>query len=110
MKIFETLQGQDSAMADKLLDYGCWCRIRNAESGGVEMQKVVAGHGDPVDAIDAACKAWHHCKTCTSIDFDSCDPKSGVNYIIGGFYPNTDRIDCRYNPGQCTVSIQHTFR
>ena len=86
-------------MAGKLLDYGCWCRIRNEESGGV-----VAGHGNPVDAIDAACKAWHQCRTCTSVDFNSCDPKSGVNYEIS-YNPIIQRIDCQFNPGQCAVSI-----
>ena len=84
-------------MADKLLDYGCWCRLRNEEAGGI-----VAGHGAPVDALDEACKAWHQCRACTEIDFQSCSPNN-VAYEVG-FDPVTMRIDCQFNPTDCKVS------
>ena len=97
VKIINPLKGQDWTMAGKLLDYGCWCRIRNGEASGI-----VAGHGAPVDALDEACKAWHQCRACTSMDFQSCSPNN-VAYEIG-FDPVTMRIDCQWNEADCAVS------
>jgi len=28
--------------------------------------------GPPVDELDRACRAWHKCHQCTTIDNDSC--------------------------------------
>ena len=98
--IYNTLKpfkGQDFALTDKLLDYGCWCQLRNQSSG-----TVAPGHGTPVDEIDAACKAWHQCTTCTSIDFNTCDPRD-VAYEMS-FNPIIMRIDCQFNPANCDVS------
>ena len=90
-------KGHDFSFADKMLDYGCWCRIRNEEAGGI-----LPGHGTPVDALDEACKAWHQCRACTSIDFESCIPND-VAYEVG-FDPVSMRIDCQFNPSNCAVS------
>ena len=84
-------------MADKLLDYGCWCRIRNEEAAGI-----VPGHGTPVDALDEACKAWHQCRACTSLDFQTCNPNN-IAYEVG-FDPVINRISCQFNPSNCSVS------
>ena len=84
-------------MAEVSLDYGCWCRLRNEGAAGI-----VAGHGTPVDALDEACKAWHQCRACTSVDFQTCNPNN-IAYEIG-FDVVTQRIDCKYNPSDCTVS------
>ena len=79
-----------------MVSYGCWCQIRNQEAQGI-----VPGHGTPVDELDAACKRWHQCRACTAVDFstdDTCDP----NEV--GFDPVTHRIDCQFNPDECSVS------
>ena len=83
--------------ANKLLDYGCWCRLRT-ESG------IVAGHGAPVDEIDAACKAWRQCRACTSTDFESCDPDT-ITYTIQRYVPNP-RIQCT-STSSCAVSMTY---
>ena len=97
----EPLKGQDLSIADKLLDYGCWCQIRN-QSGGF-----FTGHGTPVDALDLACKSWYQCKACTTIDFSACSPRAG--YQID-FHPITQRIDCTSNSSECSVRILLKFR
>ena len=88
-----------------MLDYGCWCRIRN-EYGGIEAGGIVPGLGTPVDALDEACKTWHQCKACTSIDFQSCNPND-VYYEIA-HNPNSKRLTCSLNSEDCSVS-NHTF-
>ena len=85
-----------------MLSYGCWCQIRNQEAEGI-----VPGHGTPVDELDAACKAWHQCRACTTVDFsaeETCIPND-VAYEVG-FDPFTKRIDCQANPDECRVSTQ----
>ena len=95
--IIKPSKGQDVAVADNLLDYGCWCRLRNEEAAGI-----VSGHGTPVDALDEACKAWHQCRACTSMDFQTCNPNN-IAYEVG-FNPISMRIDCQWNPSDCDVS------
>ena len=95
--IIKPSKGQNVAVADNLLDYGCWCRIRNEEAAGI-----VAGHGTPVDALDEACKAWHQCRACTSMDFQTCNPNN-IAYQVG-FDPVSQRIDCQFNRSDCAVS------
>ena len=86
---FESLKGQDWKMADKLLNYGCWCRLLNQE-GYIYDGKIVAGRGAPVDAIDAACKAWHQCRSCRIRDTElSCQRiPTFANWFDEG------RVDC----------------
>ena len=96
---FGTLKGQNQGIASNLLDYGCWCRLRNFEAGGI-----VKGHGAPVDALDSACKAWHQCRKCTSVDFKSCDPND-IDYEVG-FDISSQRISCEFNSSQCSVSLE----
>ena len=91
-------KGQETIMADKLFDYGCWCRLN---------EEIISGHGTPVDAIDEACKAWHQCRKCTSIDFKSCDP-SDVTYDVGLDHM-TLRITCENNPSSCGVSMNRKY-
>ena len=86
-------------MTDKLLDYGCWCRLLNEEAGGI-----VAGHGTPVDALDEACKAWHQCKSCTSKDFESCDPNNALQYDVQ-LDQSGQRLVCPRITFDCNVSI-----
>ena len=94
----EPLKGFNPGFAGTLLDYGCWCRLRNFEAGGI-----VKGHGPPVDALDSACKAWHQCRKCTSVDFKTCDPND-IDYEIG-FNTQSQRINCESNSVQCSVSL-----
>ena len=96
---FGILKGQNQGIASNLLDYGCWCRLRNFEAGGI-----VKGHGAPVDALDSACKAWHQCRKCTSVDFKSCDPND-IDYEVG-FDIQSQRISCEFNSSQCSVSLE----
>ena len=102
----EPLIGQDLfTLTGKLLDYGCWCRIRLwNDDGGFPLTSptLLPGHGTPVDALDEACKAWHQCKACASKDFNSCDPKDVVYEVGYDFY--AERIDCQWNPSDCQVS------
>ena len=96
------LKGQDLfTLTSKLLDYGCWCRIRNRQDFSTEFA-LLPGHGSPVDALDEACKAWHQCKACTTKDFNSCDSEI-VAYEVG-WNTQTQRIDCQFNPSDCHVS------
>jgi len=44
----------------KFYQYGCYCFP--------EGQNLAIGRGEPVDAIDAACKRWLNCYTCASLD------------------------------------------
>ena len=94
--LYLMITNQDTGLAAKLLDYGCWCRINNQD-------RIV--HGNPVDAIDAACKEWHQCRACTAIDFNSCDPNGIVDYkaLIN---PNKNRFDCQQNSEQCSVRLR----
>ena len=88
-----------------MLSYGCWCQIRNHEVSGI-----ATGHGQAVDELDAACKAWHQCRACTTVDFSgvsTCIPNE-VAYEVG-FDPITQRIDCQFNPDDCSVSIYQTY-
>ena len=88
-----------------MLSYGCWCQIRNTEAEGI-----VAGRGAPVDALDAACKAWHQCRACTTVDFsdvETCLPNE-IAYEVG-FDPITMRIDCQFNKNECSVSTDDSY-
>ena len=99
-------KGQDFTKVGTMLSYGCWCQIRNTEAEGI-----VAGRGAPVDALDAACKAWHQCRACTTADFStdgatigaSLPNKVSANYKVG-FDSITNRIDCQFNSNDCSVS------
>lgn len=91
--------GQDFSKVDDMLSYGCYCQIRNDAAQGI-----VKGRGTPVDALDAACKAWQQCRGCTTVDFSdegACDPND-VAYEVG-FDPITMRIDCAFNPDNCST-------
>ena len=88
-----------------MLSYGCWCQIRNTEAEGI-----VAGRGAPVDALDAACKAWQQCRACTTVDFsdvETCLPNE-IAYEVG-FDPITMRIDCQFNKNECSVSTDDSY-
>ena len=103
---FKPIKGHDFSLVDSLFSYGCWCQIRNQEVKGI-----LAGHGAPVDRIDAACKAWHQCRKCTTADFSTdgatigaCVPNEvSANYNVG-LNKITNRIDCQFNSDQCSVS------
>ena len=102
----EPLKGQDLfTLPGKLLDYGCWCRIRLWDQGPAPT--LLPGHGTPVDALDEACKAWHQCKACASKDFKSCDPKNFVYEVAYDHY--AQRLDCQWNPSDCQVSSYHVI-
>ena len=53
---------------DKLFSYGCWCQLRNSDTGGI-----LDGQGPPVDQLDAACKVSdvHFCPLASPEAFSS---------------------------------------
>ena len=61
--------------------YGCWC----LPGGGHEF---VAGHGEPRDEIDKACKIQWQCYECTVMDEetkDACSPEKAKYDFEFGF-------------------------
>ena len=76
--------------------YGCWCQIGN-------YQGILHGRGTPVDALDEACKAWHQCRACITVDFSGNNETCHFDYI----FPDKlgESIDCQINDNECTVSI-----
>ena len=91
--------GKNFQLAGSVTSYGCWCQLRNEQASGI-----VQGHGAPVDGLDAACRSWHQCRSCTVSDFSnaSCDPNNNAYEI--GFDPVTMRIDCQFNPTDCQIN------
>ena len=51
--------------ASELLSSGCWCQLLSANF-------INSNRGEPVNALDAACRKWHKCNQCTAIDDGSC--------------------------------------
>ena len=84
---------------EQMFSYGCWCQIRNQAVGGI-----VKGHGDPVDAMDGLCKAWHQCRACTNLDFGDECVSNDVVYEVGPNPEDANRIGCIFNPTECQVS------
>ena len=58
-----------SNMAQKLPDYGCWCKQVYTNNGH---------KGRPVDEIDEICRQWAKCRKCEEIQ--SCTGELDVNY------------------------------
>ena len=83
----EPSEGGDNKK-DLLINYGCWCQLRgDTPRGKVKFslqtnQSVIKGQGEPVDALDAACKEWHQCRACTKIDDRSCNPNDAPFYTF----------------------------
>ena len=102
--ILNQLKGQDSSKVLAMLSYGCWCQIRNQEAQGI-----VSGHGAPVDELDEACKRWHQCRACTTVDFSTdgtCVPNNVAYHLA--IDPHTVRIDCQFNRDECSVSTHES--
>ena len=60
------------------------------------------GRGEPVDALDAACKSWHQCRACTKIDNRNCNPSySGHPYVQYGHYDLTSDCVTPEAPNHC---------
>ena len=95
----------DFSKVDDMLSYGCWCQIRNLEAEGI-----VPGHGTPVDELDAACKRWHQCRACTTIDFsteEKCNPNEvGPHYEVG-WDAVTMRVTCEPNNSNPTCLVSN---
>lgn len=73
------MSGGELNMAD-YQSYGCHCA-----SG--------AGHGAPVDDIDSSCQRNNQCRSCTQIDWSSCQAQQA--YFVNGWAPNNvDGIIC----------------
>ena len=60
----------------KYVGYGCWCLA------GADMF-LGDPSGEPVDAIDKACKDYHHCNRCLKIDHPSEENELSCNMFRG---------------------------
>ena len=60
-------------MYDQIMEYGCHCNLLDA--------KLKPGVGEPVDAIDEACRDWRRCTACTRMDDTDCLPDT-VDYNL----------------------------
>ena len=74
------MSGGELNLAD-YQSYGCHCSV-----SGV-------GHGPPTDEIDLACQRNNQCRSCTQIDWTTCQQKQA--YFVNGWAPNNvDGIIC----------------
>lgn len=73
--------------------------------------------GPPVDDIDTACRAWHKCNQCTTMDNKNC---VGVQQKYGDILIDTDTYEfscqssgpvgsCEYNACSCDVNLAETL-
>ena len=109
-------EGRDTALAAKMLSYGCWCQL---------VQNRLNGVGEPVDEFDAICKKYQACSRCTAVDNDGTLTAQGevcswstARYEIsfdgdnGRFFcdPATTKSQCGQN--QCSERLLdfHLFR
>ena len=57
-------------------------------------------HGEPVNALDQACRRWYKCNQCTTIDESSC---SGISEVYGSpiFDQSSKSYSCPGTSGSC---------
>jgi len=89
-KMLYYMSGGELNMAD-YQSYGCHCA-----SG--------AGHGAPVDDIDSSCQRNNQCRSCTQIDWSSCQAQQA--YFVNGWAPNNvDGIICVDQENTCSRAL-----
>ena len=82
-------------LVDQVLNYGCWCQIRN-------ISDFKSGKGIPLDSFDQACKQWQQCSACNQMENADCNYFQTVYEI--GFDPVSMRIACSSNPDSCSIN------
>ena len=88
----------------RYIGYGCWCLAGGDQALGQP-------NGRAVDAIDRACRDYHHCNRCLQLDFPTLDNELSCNmyrgYRFGGSESdNGDRtITCNNIEGSCQNTI-----
>ena len=95
-EIYELLTGSswNGPSADDVFNYGCWCNMNNG------LDHVQKGKGQPLDAIDEACQAWHRCTTCIRMDDTDCVPlNEKYDFLTGSKY--NPQVSCTDNPSGC---------
>jgi len=85
-------KGKNTALAPKMLSYGCWCQIL------IERK----GLGEPIDAFDEICHRYQQCSKCVAIDHagtlvagEQCNWET-ARYEID-FDADTGRMGCDLN-------------
>ena len=97
------LQG-DNKQFGKYVGYGCWCLT----GGDMDLGQPT---GQAVDAIDRACRDYHHCTRCLQLDFPTLENELSCNMFRGyrftGVQSRTgDReIKCNNVGGSCQNTI-----
>jgi len=89
-KMLYYMSGGELNMAD-YQSYGCHC------SSG-------AGRGQPRDEIDFSCQRNNQCRSCTQIDWSSCQAQQA--YFVNGWAPNNvDGIICVDRENTCSRAL-----
>lgn len=85
--------------------YGCYCFP--------EGNNLALGRGDPVDAVDSACKRWLMCYQCAELDVnladqkgDYCNARTAPYEFVADVDPTTQlpKISCHMNGGHDTCN------
>lgn len=95
-----------TVMYDQILEYGCHCNLLDTE--------IKQGVGEPVDAIDEACRDWRRCRACTRMDDVDCQPNE-VDYTLWYDYKAytgycaKNRKGCGKWTCQCDTDLAEVF-
>ena len=98
-EIITILLGQywDGPSSEDVLNYGCWCNMRNGKDYATK------GIGQPVDDIDAACQAWHRCTSCIRMDDTECTPITQNYSFLSGNSKYNQKVTCKKNKSDCST-------
>lgn len=90
-KMLYYMSGGELNLAD-YQSYGCHCSVSGA------------GHGPPTDEIDLACQRNNQCRSCTQIDWTTCQQQQA--YFVNGWAPNNvDGIICVDQENTCSRAL-----
>ena len=96
-----------SVMYDQIMEYGCHCNLLDTE--------LKQGVGEPVDAIDEACRDWRRCRACTRMDDTDCLPDTTpytLWYDYNGYtaYCAKNKNGCGKWTCQCDSKLAEVIR
>ena len=104
-KLLKQRMDNHSLTAEDMLSSGCWCQLLTSNF-------LASNRGEPVNALDAACRKWHKCNQCTMIDDSAClgyQHNYGIasydsqnkQYVCSNEAENT----CKHNACTCDVAL-----
>ena len=103
-KLLKQRMDNHALTAEEMLSSGCWCQLLTSNFQ-------ISNRGEPVNAIDAACRKWHKCNQCTMIDDGACLGYQH-NYGIAAYDSqnkaykcSNDGDPCKYNACTCDVAL-----